>query len=225
MSILKKIIDKIFYRLFPELSIVKDKTIRLQNIKNQCTESAIEDNVFISDVHNVHDSTIGSYTSISPNARISMTDIGRFCSIGPNFISGWGIHPIDGISTCQAFYSKDYIFGPVFSEVNKIEERKRIKIGNDVWIGMNCSILDGVVIGDGAVIAAGAVVTKDVPPYAVVGGVPAKIIKYRFDEETIDQLLKIKWWNYSHERLKEVELHFFDVKEFIKQNLNHEEQH
>ena len=67
-------------------------------------------------------------------------------------------------------------------------------IGNDVWIGLNATILDGVTIGDGAIVAAGAVVTKDVPPYAVVAGVPAKIIKYRFTESQIDFLLKFRWW-------------------------------
>lgn len=223
MSFFKKIIDKIFYRFFPELCIIKDKEVKFQNIKDLCVNSVIAENVFIADIHNIFDSSIGSFTSISPNARISMTDIGRFCSIGPNFISGWGIHPIDGISTCRVFYSKDYVLGASFSDNNKIEERKRIKIGNDVWIGMNCSVLDGLVVGDGAVIAAGAVVTKDVPPYAIVGGVPARIIKYRFDEETIEKFLKIKWWNFSHNKLKEVSLHFFDVKEFIKNNLKDEE--
>ena len=72
---------------------------------------------------------------------------------------------------------------------------KEVVIGNDVWIGGNVSILDGVVVGDGAIIAAGAVVTKDVPPYAVVGGVPAKVIKYRFNEQEIQALLHERWWD------------------------------
>jgi serine acetyltransferase len=83
---------------------------------------------------------------------------------------------------------------------------------------MNVSILDGVTIGDGAVIGAGAVVTKNVEPYAIFGGVPAKLIKYRFDSETIEKLLKIKWWNWEKEKLKEVEKYFFDIKKFIENN-------
>lgn len=84
-----------------------------------------------------------------------------------------------------------------------LKVQKKVIIGNDVWIGSHALILGGVKIGDGAVIGAGAVVTKDVPPYAVVGGVPARIIKYRFSQEIIDKLLEIKWWNLPENILKE----------------------
>ena len=163
-----------------------------------------------------NDVGIGKKTYISPNSRISMTTIGKFCSIGPNFICGYGIHPINGISTAPCFYSTLKQNGMTYTSEDKIEERKRIIIGNDVFIGMNVSILDGITVADGAVIGAGAVVTKDVPPYAVVAGVPAKIIKYRFSEEQIEKLLKIKWWNFDDEKLQDVEKMFFDVDEFIE---------
>lgn len=160
--------------------------------------------------------TIGKGTYIGPNSNISMTKIGKYCSIGPNLVCGWGIHPLDGISTHPCFYSTKKANGRTYSAVDKIEERKLISIENDVFIGMNVKILDGVKIGNGAVIGAGAVVTKDIPPYAVVAGVPARIIKYRFSQDIIDELQKIQWWNWDDDKLKNVEKYFFNIEEFIK---------
>ena len=100
---------------------------------------------------------------------------------------------------------------------NKIEESLQSFIGNDVFIGANVTILDGVTVGDGAVIGAGAVVTKDIPPYAIVVGVPASIIRYRFDSETIEKLLDNKWWEGGISDLNKVENHFWDVDAFLKE--------
>lgn len=88
-------------------------------------------------------------------------------------------------------------------------------IGNDVLIMYNAMVLSGVTIGDGAIVGAGAVVTKDVPPYAIVAGNPAKIIKYRFSEEQIKALLKIRWWDWSDNQIKEFEEYFYDIDTFI----------
>ncbi|MGB3193587.1 MAG: CatB-related O-acetyltransferase [Limnoraphis sp.] len=148
-------------------------------------------------------SEIGSYTYILSNTRISRVNIGNFCCIGPNCIIGFGIHPTtEFVSTHPIFYSTLKQNGITFSDQDYFEERKEINIGNDVWIGANVTILDGVKIADGAVIAAGAVVNKDVPAYAIVGGVPAKLIRYRFDEETIEFLLKFQWWSKDEEWLR-----------------------
>lgn len=113
------------------------------------------------------------------------------------------------------FYSTLKQNGITLSAVNKIEERKPIIIGNDVFIGANVTILDGVTIGNGAVIGAGAVVSKDIPPYAIAVGVPIKIKSYRFSDETIEKLLKLEWWNFKEENLAEVEKHFFEMDKFI----------
>src|SRR5690606_36472841 len=159
---------------------------------------------------------IGDYTYVAQNSSISHTTIGKFCSIGPNLLCGWGIHPISGISTSPMFYSTLKQNGLSFSSEDKIEERKEIFIGNDVFIGMNVTILDGVTIGDGAVIGAGSVVSKDIPPYAVAVGSPIRVIKYRFSESIIKSLLQINWWDFDESRLKEVEKDFFDVEGFVK---------
>ena len=158
----------------------------------------------------------GSY--VAPNSIISNAEIGKFCSIGPNFLCGYGIHPLNGISTAPMFYSVKKQNGFTLSDHNKIEEQEIVKIGNDVFIGANVTILDGVKIGDGAIIGAGAVVTKDVPPYGIAVGVPARVIKKRFTEIEIKSMLEIRWWDWPEEKLKEVEKNFFEIKKFININ-------
>jgi len=163
---------------------------------------------------------VGNYTYISDNAIICNAIIGKFCSIGPNLICGWGIHPLNGISTHPMFYSINKQNGITLTQKTKVQEVKLTVIGNDVFIGMNVTILDGVNIGHGAVIGACSLVNKDVPPYAIVGGVPAKVIGYRFDEQTIEKLLAKQWWDFNIEQLSEIEQNFFDVEAFINKN-NH----
>lgn len=164
----------------------------------------------------LHKVEIGDYSYLSVNSRVSNTVIGKFSSIGPNFCSGLGIHPTDGISTSPMFYSTARQNGTTLCGVDKVKESKQTTIGNDVFIGANVTVLDGVRIEDGAVIGAGAVVVDDIPPFAIAVGVPAKIVRYRFDEKTIDALLKKQWWNGSGEDLHNVERHFWDVEAFIK---------
>jgi len=188
--------------------------------KNKNLQYRFGDTVKVYPPCNINNSEIGAGTYIAQNSNISKTKIGKYCSIGPNLLRGWGIHPTNGISTSPCFYSTLKQNGMTFSSEDKIAERKEINIGNDVFIGANVTILDGVTIGDGAIIGAGAVVVKDISPYAVVGGVPAKIIKYRFSEEIIEKLLKIQWWNWDNEKLKNVEKMFFDVNEFAEKFCN-----
>jgi acetyltransferase-like isoleucine patch superfamily enzyme len=160
--------------------------------------------------------TVGDYTYFGGNASVQHATIGKFCSIGPNFLAGWGIHPTGGISTAPMFYSTARQNGTTLSRTNKIPEHRPVTIGHDVFIGTNVTILDGVTVGDGAVIGAGAVVTRDVAPYAIVGGVPARLIRHRFTPGQIAALERIRWWDFPAERLPEVEKTFDDPDGFIR---------
>lgn len=166
--------------------------------------------------YHLYDVKVGDYTYISMNSRISMARIGKFCSIGPNFVCGHGVHPIDGVSTSPMFYSTMKQNGTTLSHQDKIKERKLIRIGNDVFIGMGVTVLDGVTIGDGAIIGAGAVVSKDIPPYAIAVGCPIHVVRYRFDEETIQKFLDLKWWDKGDDCLHLVEKHFLNPEKFLK---------
>jgi acetyltransferase-like isoleucine patch superfamily enzyme len=143
--------------------------------------------------------------------------IGSFSSIGPGVVILLGGHHRPDLITT-------FPFNVVFKEFSKIlghpTSKGDVVIGNDVWIGTNALILSGVKIGDGAVVAASSVVTEDVDPYTIVGGNPARLIRKRFDQETIDKLLKIRWWSWDIQRIKEnVPLLLSNkVEEFIKKN-------
>jgi len=144
----------------------------------------------------INHSRIGDYTYICRNALIQNTIIGRYCSISHDVICGLGQHPLGLFSTSLLFYRRKNVFGiRVVTEDLDFDEYDPIYIGNDVWIGARAIIMDGVHVGNGAVIACGAVVTHDVPPYAIVAGVPAKVIKFRAAEEDILQYEKAEWWH------------------------------
>ncbi|WP_284641760.1 xenobiotic acyltransferase family protein [Paenibacillus silviterrae] len=142
--------------------------------------------------------SIGDHTYVTLNGYLFSGQIGKYCSIGPNCMIGMPEHPLHYVSTSPATYGPGnrLQLQSLWNDVSRPP-----KIGNDVWIGINATILQGVTVGDGAIIAAGSVVTKDVPPYAIVGGIPAKVLKYRFGEEQIDFLLRWRWWDLSREEL------------------------
>lgn len=216
MNRFRKLLRHIAFKVCPELSIL-GRDIDWNYLNNTETKNLIGKNVRIFTPCHIEDCQIGDYTYISYNAWITYsTIIGKFCSIGPNLICGWGIHPTNGISTSPSFYSTKAPNNVSFSKENKIEERKPIIIGHDVFIGANVTILDGVTIGDGAVIGAGAVVSKDIPPYAIAVGCPIKISRFRFDNERIAALERIEWWNFDDDKLKDVETYFYNVDAFIE---------
>ena len=195
---------------------VFDQEMDWEHIMYEVKDNIIGKNVTIYRPAHIKDSEIGDYTIISINAYISMTRVGKYSSLGPNLFCGWGIHPTNGISTASMFYSTKKQNGFALTDKDKIEERKIITIGNDVFIGANVTILDGITIGDGAIIGAGAVVSKDIPAYAIAVGCPIKIIKYRFNDDQISALKRILWWNFEEDQLQDVERMFWDIDEFIK---------
>lgn len=173
-------------------------SFRKINIDSSCIiqNSSMEPPIHLLENVKIFNCRIGKYTYVNRNTNIQNATIGNYCSISFDVLIGLGNHPTDLFSTSTLFYAKRNTFKiDLINKKANYEEYKWITIGNDVWIGARAIILDGVKIGDGAIIAAGAVVVKDVPPYAIVAGVPSKIIKYRFNDQIIKELLDSKWWN------------------------------
>lgn len=169
-----------------------------------CEESSIADHTHILSNSIITRSEIGEYSYVGKSCTIQNTEIGKFCSFASGLFMGTGTHPIDLFSTSTLFYRVENTFGiSVVKQDMDFEEYQKIEVGNDVWIGTRAMIMDGVKIGHGAIVAANAVVTKDVPPYAIVGGVPARIIKYRFGEDRIKELMDSEWWDWPLEEINE----------------------
>ncbi len=145
-------------------------------------------------------STVKRYTYIGAGTTVTHTDVGAFCSIAAGAAIGGGGHDLAAVSTSPIFCEGKNVFGINFA-TNKFNPYKKTTIGNDVWIANRAIILQGITIGNGAVVGAGAVVTKDVPPYAIVAGNPARIIRYRFPDNTIHSLQEIAWWNWDDTKL------------------------
>lgn len=164
---------------------------------------------------------VGSY--VGSNCHIS-ADIGRFSSLGNGLSQIVETHPLKEpfVTTSPMFTSIRKQTGYTFAKKQMTEEYRfydkerevAFRIGNDCWVGNDVCFVGGVQVGDGAVVLSRAIVTKDVPPYAIVGGVPARVISYRYDDETIQFLMKVQWWNHDMEWLKEHWELFSDMKAF-----------
>lgn len=160
--------------------------------------------------------SVGDFTYFSDNCVILEATIGKFCSFGANVQVAPGKHPTSTfVSTHPALYSNPAYCKKNFFESDHHNPVRHVTIGNDVWVGTNAVIADGVTIGDGAVVAANAVVSKSVEPYSIVGGVPARHIRYRFEENEIEALLRLKWWEHDLEWIEKNARHFLDIKSFI----------
>ncbi len=192
----------------------RDKKLYIGNLCRFQNTSFGKYNTFYQNVK-INNTTIDDFVYVSDNTLINNARIGKFCSIGPNVLIAPGKHPTHYISTFPAFFSAKNQCQISFCKQSSFLETENVTIGNDVWIGANAIVLDGSTIGDGAIIAAGSVVTKDVPPYAIVGGVPAQIIRYRFNQKTIDSLLRLSWWNNDIEWIKTNSNYFNSPNEFL----------
>ena len=209
-------LQKLLGRWLDKPVIRKGKTVGYSLVRSEQADCLLGVHTKVYPPFFLHDVQLGDYSYIARNSRIGHCRIGKFCSIGPNFCCGLGLHPTSGISTSPMFYSTAGQNGVSLCEDNQFEEEKTTVIGHDVFIGANVTVLDGVHIADGAVIGAGAVVVDDIPPYAVAVGVPAKVVKYRFDGETIGKLLARKWWDDPEEKLEAVRKSFWNVQDFLK---------
>lgn len=178
--------------------------------------SKLARHVAVHDHARVVASEVGNYTYVAEHARLICCEVGKFCSIGPFSMVGGGVHPArDWVSTSPVFFSTARQCGVSFVDDNRFEELPLTIVGHDVWIGHGASILPGTRVGSGAIIGAGAVVTNDVPPYTVVGGVPARTIRSRFAPEEIAQLVRIEWWNQSEEWLRRNAGYFRSIGHFL----------
>lgn len=188
---------------------------------------SISDNVFFEGNNNVggriHNAYVGYGTYIiGENSYIMNCKIGRFCSIASSCHIGLGDHAFNTVSTSPLFYSAHSMLPNNFlvedipvDEQGNDNSKYKIRIGNDVWFGYNVCVKEGVSIGDGAIIGAKSLVTRDIPPYAVAVGTPARVIRYRFTKEQIEKLLEIKWWDRDIAWIKENAHLFQDIDSFI----------
>jgi len=149
---------------------------------------------------------VGKYSGSGNNCEITDCEIGAFCSFGENITFNAGKHPKDWLTTSlfatnPGFWSYATEYAEAEHSTLRYIWRSPVIIGNDVWIGNNVVILTGVTVGDGAILGANSVVTKDIPPYSIAVGSPAKVKAMRFDDNTIQRLLHAQWWNNSIEFL------------------------
>jgi len=164
----------------------------------------------------IHNSVLGEYSYISQYSIVNKSKIGKFCSIANGCYIGLWEH--NTYVSTHSFYLYEHSGNFIKGYKNYDKDNVETKIGSDVWIGANAVIMKGIKIGNGAIIGASAVVTKDIPPYAVVVGNPARVIKYRYNKKDIEWLEKLKWWNFPRKKLKKIidKNGFSDFKLFKK---------
>lgn len=226
MKILLKRVIEWNYRVALNAGVLREGISIKKNAR--IYRAVFEGNNIIGEGSNVVRSSFGKYSYCGERCSLPFTKVGRFCSIASDVVLACGMHPIHYVSTSPATYSKSFPNALCkddlgFKEYAYTDETGEFycEIGNDVWIATRATLVCGtkaLKIGDGAIICAGAVVTKDVPPYAVVSGCPATIKKYRFEQETIGLLNKIKWWDREQRWLEQSVSDFCDIAVFLKKN-------
>ena len=192
----------------------------MKKIQGTCViNSRIDKTSVIGTSCNVLWTQMGKYSYCGHECQIVYAEIGAFCSISDHVFVGGAEHPMNRVSMSPVFQNTRHSGPSKRFATFESPKTKRTIIGNDVWIGHGVTIKQGVVIGDGAVIGSNALVTKDVPPFAVVGGVPAKEIKHRFSQEVIDRLEEIQWWNLPDKKITEV-VDLFNIENPTLEDLN-----
>jgi len=182
-------------------------------------ECSFGDYVEIGKNNHISETSIDDFSYTSENCQIIYSTIGKFVNIASYVRLNPGQHPMKWASQHHMLYRKSmYGFGEDDVSFFDWRREKHVSIGNDVWVGHNVTVMGGVSIGNGAVIGSGAIVTKDVPAFAIVVGNPARILKYRFDKEIIEELEKIAWWDWSYEEIKNSLDDFKDIEQFIKKH-------
>lgn len=160
-------------------------------------------------------SSMGKYSFCGYNCEINYCEIGSYCSIANQVIIGGSMHPVQWVSTSPVFYDNVDSIKKKFSFHAREKVQKTI-IGHDVWIGSRAIIKQGVIIGTGAIIGMGSIVTKDVNPYEIVGGAPARLIRKRFSEDYISKLLKDEWWNKTDKEIESIAKYFNNIDAYIE---------
>ncbi len=218
---MKKVIRRLIKALFPEYFIQKQGGFHVVNgnrigVNTILDHSTLGINNSIGANGYLYNSKIGDFTYLGPFVAMMNTQIGKFCSIAQGVGIGLGEHPAKTfVSTHPVFFSPHKQCGYSFTNQSHFQEMGENIIGNDVWIGLNAIIMNNITVADGAIIGAGAIVTKDVPPYAVVAGSPAKIIKFRFNEDEIERLLRFRWWNKDYAWIEQNFRKFHNIDDFL----------
>lgn len=197
-------------RLADRVVIGRQGRVARSTVGSDCTlepdtelyNSTLADHIQVQRRTTLTDVSIGRFTYLGHHAFLNRVTVGSFCSIGPSVLAGLGEHPVDLGTTSPVFYSTRRQCGTTFAQTDCFMERRPITIGHDVWIGARVFVRDGVSIGHGAIIAAGAVVIHDVPPYAIFGGTPAKLVRMRFPDTEVARLLAVSWWDWPEDRLR-----------------------
>lgn len=220
---IKKLL-KYFFLKYQKTKIKKELHCNFGNKVDFNDKTTFKGRNFISNNVSINNSLIGFATYVGSDSKLINCKIGSFCSIGAGVENIRGSHPTSHfVSTHPAFFSERKQAGFTFVDRNKFDENKLINnkysniIGNDVWIGSHVKILEGVSVGNGAIIAAGSIVTKDVAPYSIIGGNPAKLIRYRLQPEEIKFLSEISWWDKDYNWLLTHAENFDDIERFITQ--------
>lgn len=188
--------DRYLDARFKRLALKRQPDLKLSRGARAIGCACIEEGVRVGEYTILKDCRVGRHTYFSSKSRLHKCNVGRFCSIGPELLAGLGRHPTrEYVSTYPAFYTREGGSALDFGCDSDFEIHRGINIGHDVLISARVTILDGVAIGNGAIVGAGAVVARNVPDYAVVAGVPARLIRYRFQEDEIAFLNGLKWWD------------------------------